>query len=165
MTHANISCQAGGTSNQDDLNGWHWPDDMPGQTSPYRNVPGEWTCYLNPEDSLTQITGGYFHPDFALRVEKFVEKLGKAWDNDPRVAYVEMGIVGEWGEHHDPDLSTYWPPHDEPEHIYGRTWVDGLEKVLGDAFSKAFRNKKVTRCVMRTSLKIMNLVYIGTPGQ
>ncbi len=130
-------------SNQDDLNGWHWPDDMPGQTSPYRNVPGEWTCYLNPEDSLTQITGGYFHPDFASRVEKFVEKLGKAWDNDPRVAYVEMGIVGEWGEHHDPDLSTYWPPHDEPEHIYGRTWVDGLEKVLGDAFSKAFRNKKV----------------------
>lgn len=130
-------------SNQDDLNGWHWPDDMPGQTSPYRNVPGEWTCYLNPEDSLTQITGGYFHPDFASRVKKFVEKLGKAWDNDPRVAYVEMGIVGEWGEHHDPDLSTYWPPHDEPEHIYGRTWVDGLEKVLGDAFSKAFRNKKV----------------------
>ncbi|MCC8154051.1 MAG: nucleoside hydrolase [Tannerellaceae bacterium] len=54
-----------------------------------------------------------------------------------------MGIIGEWGEHHDPDLSTYWPPHDEPEHIENRTWIPGMEKVLGDAFQKAFKNKKV----------------------
>lgn len=129
--------------NPDDLNGWHWPEDLPGEVAPYRNVPGEWTCYLEEEDSLTRIDGGYFHPDFPARVEKLVEKLGQAWDDDPRVAYVEMGIIGEWGEHHDPDISTFWPPHDEPRHVCGRTYVEGIEKVLGDAFQKAFRHKKV----------------------
>ena len=127
----------------DDLNGQHWPEGIPPQTSPYKNVPGEWACYLEVADSLTPIVGGYFDPAFPERVEAFVEKLGQAWDNDPRVAYVEMGIIGEWGEHHDPDISTYWPPHDEPEHVYGRTWIDGIEKTLGDAFEKAFKNKKV----------------------
>ncbi len=130
-------------SNPDDLNGQHWPEGIPPQTSPYKNVPGEWTCYLEEADSLTPITGGYFDPAFPERVTAFVEKLGQAWDNDPRVAYVEMGIIGEWGEHHDPDISTYWPPHDEPEHVHNRTWIEGIEKTLGDAFTKAFKNKKV----------------------
>lgn len=129
--------------NPDCLDGWHWPKDLPGEKAPYKNVPGEWACYLEKDDSLTRITGGYFDAAFPERVENLVRKLGQAWDNDPRVAYVEMGIVGEWGEQHDPDLSTFWPPHDEPRHVYGRTWVDGLEKTLGDAFSNAFKNKKV----------------------
>jgi hypothetical protein len=40
---------------------------------------------------------------FKQRVVAFITKLGKAWDNDPRVAFVEMGIVGEWGEMEWPD--------------------------------------------------------------
>ena len=130
-------------NNPDDLNGWHWPQGIDPEKGPYKQIPNSVGAYVEEKDKDTQITGGYFDPDFPERVTKLVEKLGEAWDNDPRVAYVEMGIVGEWGEHHDPDLSTYWPPHDEPEHVAGRTWVPGLEKVLGDAFSKAFKNKKV----------------------
>ena len=130
-------------SNPDDLNGWHWPSDMAPEDAPYKNVPGEWTCYLEKKDSLTPIKGGYFAPEFNERVSSFVKKLGEAWDNDPRVAFVEMGIIGEWGEQHDPDITTFWPPHDEPKHVYGRTWIDGIDKVLGDAFTKAFKNKKV----------------------
>lgn len=129
--------------NPDDLNGTHWPKGIPEEQGPYRQKPGQFGATVAAADKDKPITGGYFHPGFASRVSALVEKLGKAWDNDPRVAYVEMGIVGEWGEHHDPDLSTYWPPHDEPEHVANRTWVPGLEKVLGDAFTRAFRNKKV----------------------
>ena len=92
-------------------------------------------AYVELQDSLTPITGGYFDPSFPDRVRNLVRKLGEAWDNDPRVAYIEMGIIGEWGEHHDPDLSTVYPPHDEPRHVAGRTWIPGMEKVLGDAFS------------------------------
>lgn len=117
------------TTNPDDLNGWHWPSDIPGQ--------------VYDEDSNKPITGGYFVPSFQDRVKKLVEKAGEAWDNDPRVAYVEMGIIGEFGEQHDPDITTYWPAHDQPNHIENRTWVPGIEKVLGDAFTKAFKNKKV----------------------
>ena len=76
-------------------------------------------------------------------MKKLIKKLGEAWDNDPRVAYVEMGLIGEWGEHHDPDISTVFPPHYQPNHVAGRTWIPGIEKVLGDAFTEAFKNKKV----------------------
>ncbi len=129
--------------NPDDLSGTHWPKGIPEQNSPYRQIPGSWGAMVPDSLKNAPITGGYFDPSFPERVKKLVAKLGKAWDNDPRVAYVEMGIIGEWGEHHDPDLSTYWPPHDEPEHVVNRTWIPGMEKVLGDAFRQAFRNKKV----------------------
>ena len=131
-------------SNADDLRGQHWPNDIAEQVAPYKSLKkGEWACYFEQEDSLTRITGGYFDPSFPRRLERLIEKLGQAWDNDPRVAYVEMGLIGEWGEHHDPNITTYWPPHDEPHHVEGRTWIKGIEKTLGDSFSKAFRHKKV----------------------
>ncbi len=135
--------QAKNPHNPYDLNGWHWPADMPGETGPYRQRPGSPGAYVEEADSLACISGGYFDPRFPDRVRALVRKLGQAWDNDPRVAYVEMGIIGEWGEHHDPDLSTVYPPHDEPRHVAGRTWIPGMQKVLGDAFREAFRNKKV----------------------
>lgn len=130
-------------NNPDDLTGTHWPKGIPEENGPYKQVEGSWGARVDSADKQKPITGGYFDPAFPARVKKLVEKIGKAWDNDPRVAYVEMGIIGEWGEHHDPDLSTYWPPHDEPDHVVNRTWIPGMEKVLGDAFSKAFKNKKV----------------------
>lgn len=117
------------TNHPDDLNGWHWPSDIPGQV----RLP----------DNETPITGGYFDPSFQDRVKALVAKAGAAWDNDPRVAYVEMGIVGEWGEQHDPDISTFWLPHDEPAHVANRTYIPGIEKTLGDAYREAFKNKKV----------------------
>lgn len=117
------------TSNPDDLNGWHWPADFPGE--------------VYSEDPNTPITGGYFDPSFAERMKKLVAKLGEAWDDDPRVAFVEMGLIGEWGEHHDPNITTYWKPHLQADHVANRTWLPGIEKVLGDAFREAFKNKKV----------------------
>lgn len=117
------------TDHPDDLNGWHWPSDIPPQDRP-----------ASPEQPMT---GGYFHPKFQERVKALVEKAAAAWDNDPRVAYVEMGIIGEWGEHHDPNITTYWAPHDQPNHVAYRTWIPGMEKTLGDAFRDGFKNKKV----------------------
>ena len=46
--------------------------------------------------------GDYESPEFAARLEKLIAKLGQAWDDDPRVAFVELGIFGQWGEHHSP---------------------------------------------------------------
>ena len=84
--------------------------------------PGDWwTCW--PKDMKT---GDWESEQFKDRVRKFVKKLGEAWDDDPRVAWVQMAILGAWGEHHAPGFT--------PE----------MEKVFGDAFTAAFRNKKVT---------------------
>ena len=117
-------------SNPDDLNGWHWPSDFPAE--------------VRSKDNNTPSTGGYFDENFIPRMKKLIKKLGEAWDNDPRVAYVEMGLIGEWGEHHDPSIrGDMWAPHTQPNHVAGRTWIPGIEKCLGDAFTEAFKNKKV----------------------
>lgn len=68
----------------------------------------------------------YSSDQFKWRVQRLVQRLGECWDNDPRVAWVQLGIIGYWGEHHHP------APDEE------------MQKLLGDAFTAAFRNKKVT---------------------
>jgi len=70
-------------------------------------------------------TGDYESEQFKQRVEKLIEKLGQAWDNDSHVAWIQLGIIGYWGEHHSP---------------YPTEWQ---QKMLGDLFTKHFKNKKV----------------------
>lgn len=77
----------------------HWPADM---------KQGDW-------DSV----------QFKDRLVKMIYKLGKAWDKDPRIAYIEMGIYGKWGEHHSPDI-----PLD-------------IMKLMGDGFRNNFKNKLI----------------------
>lgn len=79
----------------------HWPSDL---------VPGDW------EGSR-----------FKERLKRLVIKLGEAWDKDPRVAYIEMGIYGKWGEHHSPEI----PPD--------------IMALMGDSFRANFREKLVMR--------------------
>ena len=67
--------------------------------------------------------GEYETPQFQQRVVALIQKLGQCWDNDPRVAFVETGIVGLWGEQHDPAPSAT------------------LQKVIGDAFTECFPHK------------------------
>ena len=75
-----------------------------------------------PEDMQT---GDYTSDQFIQRVTELANKMGKAWDNDSRVAWIQMGIIGYWGEHHSP----------KP--------LEWQQKLLGDLFSEAFQNKKV----------------------
>lgn len=44
-------------------------------------------------------------PEFFFRVRNLVKKLGHVWNSDPRIAYIEMGIYGLWGEQHEDSLS------------------------------------------------------------
>lgn len=69
--------------------------------------------------------GDYTSAAFKDRLVRLVEKLGRAWDNDPRVAFIEMGLIGFWGEHHSPKPDA------------------AMQKLLGDAFTAAFKTKLV----------------------
>lgn len=71
-------------------------------------------------------TDDYSSEQFQARVLRLIKRLGACWDNDPRVAFVELGIIGKWGEHHSPSPSS------------------AQQKLLGDAFTEAFKNKKVS---------------------
>ncbi|RPH96521.1 MAG: DUF4832 domain-containing protein, partial [Calditrichaeota bacterium] len=75
-----------------------------------------------PEDMETD---DYTSEQFKQRLKEMIWKLGQCWDTDPRVAHIEMGIIGKWGEHHSPS------PTKE------------VEQILGEEFRKAFPHKKV----------------------
>ncbi len=64
-------------------------------------------------------------PEFLFRVRNLIEKLGKAWDEDDRVAYIECGIYGLWGEEHEDTMSKV------------------ALKNLAEAYLKAFPHKKL----------------------
>jgi Domain of unknown function (DUF4832) len=72
-------------------------------------------------------TGDYSSAQFKSRMVRLIQRLGQLWDNDPRVAFVEMGIIGQWGEQHDP----------EPD--------DAMQKLLAETYLAAFKHKLLMR--------------------
>lgn len=71
-------------------------------------------------------TGDYESPAFRQRLLRLVERLGQLWNDDPRVAFVELGFFGKWGEHHSPSPS------------------EEMQRLAADAFAAAFPNKLVS---------------------
>jgi hypothetical protein len=77
--------------------------------------------------------GDYSSEAFQQRLIRLIRRLGEAWNDDPRVAFIEMGIFGKWGEQESPS------PKDVDED-YGTT----MEQILGDEFTSAFPDKIVS---------------------
>jgi hypothetical protein len=67
----------------------------------------------------------YDSPAFQERLRRLVAKLGQAWDEDPRIFAVQMGLIGYWGEHHNPAPTA------------------AQRRLLTEAFRKAFKHKPV----------------------
>ena len=67
----------------------------------------------------------YLLPQVRQRIERLIARAGAVWDHDPRIAYVEMGIVSKYGEQ--------WDLGKFPE----------IEHYLHVAYSKAFKNKPI----------------------
>ena len=42
-------------------------------------------------------SGDWTSQQFKDRVVRLIGRLGEVWDNDPRVAWVQTGIIGYWG--------------------------------------------------------------------
>jgi len=92
----------------------HWNGENTSCLKPPRDEP-YWPADITTYD--------YSSPQLRKRLTRLIKRLGQCWDNDPRVAYIEMGLIGHWGEMHHPHP---WPQ---------------LQKLLSDAFTAAFRNK------------------------
>lgn len=67
----------------------------------------------------------YDSAEFQERLLRLVAKLGQAWDDDPRIFTVQMGLIGYFGEHHNPAPTA------------------AQRRLLVEAFRKAFKNKPV----------------------
>ena len=73
-------------------------------------------------------SGDWYSQEFKDRVVNLIYKLGEAWDNDPRVAWIQTGIIGYWGE------------QENPVGVDEDGWVDRM----GEAYRAAFSNKLLT---------------------
>jgi hypothetical protein len=73
-----------------------------------------WPADLTPDD--------YTSAAFRSRMDRLIARLGEAWNDDPRIAYIETGIIGYWGEQHDPGLH---PP--ESNRRFLPTWRKSSE--------------------------------------
>ncbi|MDI1248447.1 MAG: DUF4832 domain-containing protein [Lacunisphaera sp.] len=69
--------------------------------------------------------GNFTSEQFKQRALALIKKLGQAWDNDSRVAFVEMGLIGEWGEMEWPDTT------------------DEIKEAIAAQFANSFKNKLV----------------------
>ena len=91
--------------------------DWNGKSGPEKNPQQHWPVDLQTFD--------YDSPEFQQRLQVLVAKLGQAWDEDPRVFAVQMGLIGHFGEHHDPAPTS------------------AQRRLLAEAFQKAFKHKPV----------------------
>ncbi len=66
------------------------------------------------------------------RVIRMIRRLGQLWDTDPRVAWVQTGIIGKWGEQESPVGVD--EPIVDPDNS---SWVE----IMGQEFEAAFPNK------------------------
>ena len=84
--------------------------------------------------SYTDHGGGqspdYDHPKLVAAMEKLIAALGRRYEDNPRVAFIQLGLLGFWGEWH-----TY--PRNE---LFASA---ATQKRVIDAYHKAFANKRL----------------------
>ncbi len=91
--------------------------DWNGEIDPKKGPLQHWPADLHTFD--------YDSPAFQQRLKALIAKMGQAWDEDPRIFAVQMGLIGHWGEHHNPAPTAQ------------------QRRLLADAFQKAFKHKPV----------------------
>lgn len=72
----------------------------------------------------------YNHPKMVSAMEKFIAALGRRYEDNPRVPFIQLGLLGFWGEWH-----TY--PRNE---LFASP---ATQKRIIDAYHKAFANKRL----------------------
>ncbi len=72
----------------------------------------------------------YSDPRLRKALMSFIKAYGERYDKDPQVAFVQMGILGHWGEWHT------WPTVD----LFAS---DAVQKEVVDAMRAAFPHKKI----------------------
>jgi hypothetical protein len=91
--------------------------DWKGETDRKEGLQQHWPADLHAFD--------YDSPAFQQRLGALVSKLGQAWDEDPRIFAVQMGLIGRFGEHHNPAPTA------------------AQRQMLSDTFQKAFKHKPI----------------------
>jgi hypothetical protein len=72
-------------------------------------------------------------PDFQERLNKLIQQLGQRYNGDPRIAWVDVGLYGNWGEWH------IWPFHEGyPQPGGAAKATEESKQQIIDAMAQAF---------------------------
>jgi hypothetical protein len=97
------------------------------QTKNIKVIPRVYLTWSGDNNWPADMTANdYSSEQFKTRLLRLVQRLGECWNNDPRVAFVEMGIFGKWGEQEQPAANAE------------------LDTLAANAFAAAFPNKLVS---------------------
>lgn len=72
----------------------------------------------------------YDDPIFLQKVENFIKKMAERYDNNPNVAFVDVGHFGMWGEGHTVNTTPF----------HGHSWGIETQKKYIDLYCKYFKN-------------------------
>lgn len=84
-----------------------------------KDSAGKTHGWLLPVEPSKPALGNYFIPDwndpyFLNRIDSLMKALGKRYNNDPRIGFIDIGFYGSWGEWHTsglPDTTDYTRGH------------------------------------------------------
>jgi hypothetical protein len=96
-------------------------------------------------NNTTSVSPDYDDPRLRTAMVSFIRALGRRYDGDPRIGFLEVGLIGFWGEWH-----TF--PHDE--------WIASLttmDRVL-QAYTSAFHR---TKLLVRRPIDPINIYPVG----
>ncbi len=104
----------------------------------YPSLPSglpDWLRKFSVKEKPYKDHGGGLSPDYnnpimIAAMERLIGALGKRYNNHPRIAFIQLGLLGFWGEWHT------WP-RDE---LYA---TPQTERRIIDAYRKAFPNKSL----------------------
>lgn len=75
-------------------------------------------------------TPDYEDPRLRSALTRFIQALGRRYDGDPRLGFVEVGLLGTWGE---------WHNHPNTQWFASKT----VQREVMDAFEAAFRKTRL----------------------
>ncbi|WP_231686080.1 DUF4832 domain-containing protein [Arthrobacter sp. ZBG10] len=108
--------------------------------------------YADHQNRGVSVSPDYEDPRLVSALEGFVAAFGARYDGDPRIGFIQMGLLGFWGEWH-----TF--PHDgwgSPENWFASTATQG--RVLA-SYTKAFRKTKLQVRYPDAANKSLNVGY------
>ncbi|MCK2218674.1 hypothetical protein MF672_033490 [Actinomadura sp. ATCC 31491] len=109
--------------------------DYPGKPSGIPRFLLDQGLVTHPYDDFgndgASVSPDYDDPDLAAALDRFIAALGRRYDGDPRVGFVQLGLLGFWGEWHT------WPHNGDPGTENWFASPAGQRRVL-DAYDRAF---------------------------
>ena len=107
------------------------PDHMDIPDWLYEMIGGDGVWYQTSEIG-SGFSPNYENPILIAEHERMIKAFGERYNNDPRIAYIQLGSVGHWGEWHTwPDGSGPFP-REEVANMYIQHYMDYLDnKMLG----------------------------------